>query len=294
MVCLADGAERVLFEMKFWAGLTSNQPVGYLDRLRGGEGVALVFVAPEIRLEILWSELERRIALAGHRLESRTEPSPKTLAADAGGVRLAALSWTALLDRIDRALSSAGETSLRESLGQLQALCEREDRDAFLPLEGAELTSSFPRRLKQFGTVVDDAVAKLVKDGIGDTTGLRSAAGNGWYVRFANASCLVHVSGRKWADLESTPLWVRVKDAEWAVSPELRAALEMAQSRGALRFFEGDGLEVPIYLPLGQERPAVLAAVLDQLHDLVRILEAAELAPSTGSGDAASTMDGTS
>ena len=39
-----DGQEVVLCEMKFYAGLTSNQPNGYLDRLIKEGGKALVFV----------------------------------------------------------------------------------------------------------------------------------------------------------------------------------------------------------------------------------------------------------
>lgn len=292
LVCLADGVERALFEMKFWAGLTDNQPVTYLERLRDAGGVALVFVAPEIRLEILWAELERRIQKAGLDMTPRLEPLPNAFVASTEEVRLCAISWAALLGRIDSALASGGEASLRESLGQLRALCAREDTDAFLPLEGPELTSSFPRRLKQFGSLVDDAVAQLVQEGLGDTKGMRSAAGNGWYgryVRLANAACLVHVSGRKWAEVESTPLWVRVKDSDWAVSHELRAALEVAQSHGRLRFFDrGDGLEVPISLPLGCERPEVLAEVLAQIRDLIAVLESAQLPRSPATGEMSS------
>jgi hypothetical protein len=51
----ADGVERLLIEAKFWAGLTENQPVGYLNRLPTG-GV-LLFVVPEKRLHSCWSEL---------------------------------------------------------------------------------------------------------------------------------------------------------------------------------------------------------------------------------------------
>jgi hypothetical protein len=38
----ATGAERPVIENKFWAGLTENQPAGYLDRLHA-EGGAVCF-----------------------------------------------------------------------------------------------------------------------------------------------------------------------------------------------------------------------------------------------------------
>jgi len=50
----ARGVERLVVENKFWAGLTENQPVGYLDRLPAEGGAVLVFVVP--RLSMVWSE----------------------------------------------------------------------------------------------------------------------------------------------------------------------------------------------------------------------------------------------
>ena len=58
-----QGRERLLVEAKFWAGLTDNQPQGYLDRLTdNGGATALLFVAPKARLETLWAELCRLTA----------------------------------------------------------------------------------------------------------------------------------------------------------------------------------------------------------------------------------------
>lgn len=281
LVGVIDGEERVLFEAKFWAGLTGNQPVAYLSRVEAAGGDALVFIAPERRLEILWIELEKRIHESGGTVGSRSSPFPGAISATVGGVQLAAVSWQAILARMERALAASGEAELLESLGQLQALCEREDRDAFLPIAGDELTSSFPRRLKQFGILVDDAVARLVDSGVADTKGLRAAAGNGWYGRYVHldgAGCLVHVSGRKWADVESTPIWVRVKDRNWEISSELRNALDRAQSSGILRFVDlGEGLEIPISLLLGRDRADVLDDIVRQLEQLVHVLSSADL-----------------
>jgi hypothetical protein len=53
----AMGAERLVVENKFWAGLTENQPVGDLDRLPAEGGAVLMFVVPSKRLSIVWAEL---------------------------------------------------------------------------------------------------------------------------------------------------------------------------------------------------------------------------------------------
>src|SRR5262245_39667836 len=51
----AAGAQVVIVEAKFWAGLTGQQPNAYLTRLPVGG--LLVFVAPALRFESLWPEL---------------------------------------------------------------------------------------------------------------------------------------------------------------------------------------------------------------------------------------------
>src|SRR5215469_8479488 len=64
----ASGAERLLIENKFWAGLTQNQPAGYLERLPAEGGAVLVFVVPDKRLPIVWSELAGSAMNRGTRL----------------------------------------------------------------------------------------------------------------------------------------------------------------------------------------------------------------------------------
>ena len=57
-----DGEKRILIEAKFWAGLTENQPGGYLERLESApQPSALLFVAPAQRMDVLWAELCRRL-----------------------------------------------------------------------------------------------------------------------------------------------------------------------------------------------------------------------------------------
>ena len=44
----AGGNEIILCEMKFYAGLTDNQPLGYIDRLVTNNGKGLIFVCPKV------------------------------------------------------------------------------------------------------------------------------------------------------------------------------------------------------------------------------------------------------
>ena len=60
------GQLRVIVENKFWAGLTENQPVTYIQELfhQLPVGVAaLLFVVPKARLQLVWDEVVRRAEL---------------------------------------------------------------------------------------------------------------------------------------------------------------------------------------------------------------------------------------
>lgn len=71
-----ESGPRVLLENKFWAGLTEQQPVGYLRLLANyGQPSTLLVVVPETRLEIIWRELARRLSQSEMSLSSCTVPA---------------------------------------------------------------------------------------------------------------------------------------------------------------------------------------------------------------------------
>src|SRR5262249_49788258 len=87
----AAGAQGVIVEAKFWAGLTGQQPNGYLARLPAGG--LLVFVAPALRFESLWPELLARCRDPCHAAEVVSGCGPDwRVAGLADGKRLALTS----------------------------------------------------------------------------------------------------------------------------------------------------------------------------------------------------------
>ena len=68
----ATGTNIFIIENKFWAELTSNQPLGYLPLLPPNLSSALFFVCPEKRLEVLRAELFRLIDDSGQYEHSAT------------------------------------------------------------------------------------------------------------------------------------------------------------------------------------------------------------------------------
>jgi hypothetical protein len=83
----AAGAEWLLIENKFWAGLTENQPTGYLERVAAKGSGLLVFIVPRRRFAIVWTELAHSANNQGIKV-----PDPQQLAGDLLFARLTPLN----------------------------------------------------------------------------------------------------------------------------------------------------------------------------------------------------------
>ena len=82
-------------------------------------------------------------------------------------------SWRALLGSMSSRASVEGDSSAERDILQLNALCEREDTEAFLPIRSGEFGPEFPRRMLNLQRLIDDATARGRKEGFISTKGLR-------------------------------------------------------------------------------------------------------------------------
>ena len=185
----ADDAERALIEVKFWAGLTENQPNTYLERLlQNTEPSALLFVAPALRLETLWPHLRRRAEGNGFTLGDASETGDLRTAAVAGSSHFLMLtSWRAMLN--DMRLRAKDDSSVERGILELNGLCEQQDTEAFLPIREGEFGPDFPRRIHDLRRLIDDATDRARSQGIVDTAGLNVTPqvwGYGRYVRLGS------------------------------------------------------------------------------------------------------------
>jgi hypothetical protein len=113
----AKSNEALLIEVKFWAGLTENQPGAYLKR-----GTLLV-VCPAQRVNFLWSELGRLCAADGHPLTNPRLALRDTWIAEVETQKwLAITSWRELLSeigsRLDRRTLNGSSLELSKSPGR--------------------------------------------------------------------------------------------------------------------------------------------------------------------------------
>jgi len=239
-----QGKERVLIEAKFWAGLTENQPNGYLERLpRDGPSV-LLFVAPEARRDTLWAELQRRVNVD---ISDSSETDGLRSAAVIDSQRYLMLtSWRSLLGQMANQTSEEGESSAQIDIRQLQGLTERMDEEAFLPLQSSELAPEFPRRMLGLRRLVDDATDRGVNLKWIRIGGLRvtpQATGYGRWIRLFGAVAWFGVNVESWSQKAETPLWVEFSK---------------------LKMPDGES-NIPVHLPVGVEYDAVLDAVVEAL-----------------------------
>lgn len=157
-----QGRHVLIVEAKFWAGLTRNQPVGYLARQQqqfGGErqGSLLLFVAPARRVELLAAELGTRVT-SGRLVDQQGVP-----VVEGAEGRLAVVSWGAVLNLLQAALAT--DQAALADLDQLRGLCDRADSEAVLPLAAEEVGSSVGRRVWEFADLVDRATDRLIAEG---------------------------------------------------------------------------------------------------------------------------------
>ena len=262
-----QGKERVLIEAKFWAGLTDNQPTGYLDRLPSDGPSVLLFVAPETRRDTLWGELRRR--LNANLIDVSEGDGLWSGKVGDSSRHLALTSWRSLLGQMANQSSGSGESSAQIDIRQLQGLTERMDEEAFLPMQAAELAPAFPRRMLGLNRLVDDATQRGVRGKWITTGGLQVTSrptGYGRYMRLGGATVWFGVSFELWAGGFDTPLWLDFRGIA-------SGTVKIEQLRRSLGLSHGEE-HVPIRLPVGVEYESVLYAVVDELQRIGREIEA--------------------
>ena len=178
---------------------------------------------------------------------------------------------------MDARLASSGEDEARADLQQLAGLCDRMDSDAFLPIRPEELSPLVGKRVVQYCSIVDEVVAKLVRNSVGDNKGLRATTGPGRYGRFLRLrgnGCVFYFFAQGWANYRETPLWLWVRDHNWRTTGEMSTALLPLEREVPSRLVtdsEGE-LLIPLFLLTGAERDDVVSDLVTQITSVAEIL----------------------
>ena len=266
----AEQEVRLFIEAKFWAGLTDNQPNGYLAQLPDDGPSALLFVVPEARLEALWSGVcelaDREYGL----VQSDESGQLRSASIVDTECYLMMTSWRALLDRMAAHAGAVGDTRIAGDIVQLRGLTERMDTDAFLPISPEELESEIPRRMMNLTQLVNDATNRMIEVGWVDVTGLRVTpldTGYGRYIRLSEVFCRFGVNLEHWAHRGRTPLWLLLYNFNELDDADADRT-EIARELESMNVIDlgSNGLLVPIELPTRVEYDRVLGSVSEQLE----------------------------
>lgn len=123
---------RLLCELKFWAGLTRAQPMGYLQQLPATAPSALLFIVPFTRTGAVWDELKGRCI--GENAEFVDGAKTRGIRwARVAGRTLALTTWKATLDVLARAAESTGRRDIEQDIVQLRGLADHMRRGVHVP-----------------------------------------------------------------------------------------------------------------------------------------------------------------
>lgn len=283
----ALGGEPLLVEVKFWAGLTDNQPTTYLRRLTPGG--TLLFVAPAARLQLLWGELRRRCESANVPLV-KAPGTAGTFTAATGERNLVLVSWRELLAAIRRKVDATGDRRTIEDVDQLDSLCERMDEEEFLPVRGDELSAAHYKRVIQFNNLVDDIVEVLVNEKKVTTKGTKITPFAGVYGRYMllrGAGTYFGCDLNKWMTLAATPYWLTIfgRTSREGPAPPHEALKAFAAANPGRVFSGRDGFPtVAILVPTGVEEHAVVRHVVHQISEIGELVAHLAAEPPVGEG----------
>ncbi len=213
----SEGRERLIIEAKFWAALTANQPITYLERLEENGGL-LVFVCPGRRVGMISSEVQRRLQDAGYAPAKRLNG----LAFDLEASRTVVIfDWDQLLavlrDAVDREDDPTLRDELRSDVNQLIGLCSRIDAESFQPISAEDMSPSVGRRIMSYYQLIDRVMDQLKLNGVLDIDlkGLKATSQRNGYVRYfrANGRAMSLVLNfESWFTKAETPFWLTFWD----------------------------------------------------------------------------------
>ena len=276
MICFDDDDNHVAFvESKFWASLTSNQPVTYWQALPDDRPAVLLFLAPASRVTgrddgSLWDQLRQRLRRADHDLspvDGQEREDLVTATSSDGQRRLMLTSWDVLLDRLAQRTVKDADFRACFEIAELRELAfDAIKNDA--PISDANLKRS-----------IEDAVKQLEESGWANTEGLTrgGAEGVAW-VRFlllAGASAGLRIDYKAVKQM-GKPLWLWF----WDKSRNPRKSVDFDAVRDKLGELGEPGLEwlspdicVPIELPAGADREAPLHAIVAELERIAKMID---------------------
>lgn len=156
------------------------------------------------------------------------------------------------------------------------------DENAFHPLRSEELTSGVGLRYTQFCRLIDELAEHLAGEKLVTRDGLKSTGSGGTYIKYIRLvgfGCSLEVNPYLWATERETPIWLTVKDQNWALSKVVHDSLSSLSAEYPPRVIYNDNAAlIPLRIPVSVDRPSVVEALLMQLREIASLLEGGSVA----------------
>ena len=208
------GNETPLYEMKFFASLTNNQPLTYIDRLNKNNGKCLVFICPSSRCTSLWSKL---YDLCKERHIEQVDSS--CILVD--NVALSICTWSEIIDSLEQVASTTA-IAYSSDLKQLKDYCAYIEDEAFIPFSADDLSAEMANKCERYYQVVDEVIEMLCADKTITTSKerLKANAYRNGYTRslyIDDYTITFNYDRTLWKNPSTveTPFWVSVRDKDW-------------------------------------------------------------------------------
>ena len=268
----ADNSTVFFGEVKFWAGLTPNQPCNYLDAL--APGGLLLFIAPKSRFQELWPKLTKSFGTEAVLPEGFDD----RCLVEVRGRSLALVSGLEVLDAL---LESTRELDkgTHADLVQLRALWSEYDAEEFPILREEELAHRWlPNLFLGLAELPEKIAGAACRSS--DTESFKDGAEVG---QFFSLKCLrigrmkgwVVYSPKNWKTYGLSPIWFETRkiyfasDDDW--SAIYRSFSEHSKRNGpfsAKTSERWDAIAVPLRIEPNAIELDIVTHIVDQLRKL--------------------------
>lgn len=205
-----NGEEMLIIEAKFWASLTQNQPVEYLNRLN--KDTVLLFLCPKLRKTTLNNEIENRLNNQNINYKYSTDK----YILDANKI-IYICDWATILDNVKASLQKNNENILVSDIDQIIGFCEVIDNYSFLPILDNDLSPAIAKRLNSYSDLVDKILDKLRTKIDVNLSGMKATPQKYGYSRYFiinKFAFRLDVDLKLWELIADTPFWLTIKQIE--------------------------------------------------------------------------------
>lgn len=266
-----DGNELILCEMKFYAGLTTNQPLTYLKRLAEKKGVGLVFICPKDRIVSLWDSLLGKCF--GEDITYIDEYCVSIY-----DVNMTVLSWEEVILTLTQTANAKEKESLAD-IEQLKGYCEQIESESFTPFRSEELGAYEAKKYEKLMYIADRVVDSLLADRAisADIKGFKATPYRHGYVRYMHINNLCvdfRLDLETWSNDKyiDTPYWIRFCDEEWNTPEEYFNSISgIPSSRKCL--WRNGNFSLAIDVPCGVVEDDVVNCIKRQILDYLKLFD---------------------